>query len=66
MLFGFQRTDKMRKVSENLALVQSDAMTFHLNSFVRMLHDNMPSDFEHELKPFLARKVNFNMGFVTE
>jgi hypothetical protein len=64
MLFGFQRLDKMRKMSEHLVLVPMEQLSFFLNSFVRMLHDNLPADFEQELKQFLVRKVNFNMATI--
>lgn len=29
-----------------------------------MLHDNLPADFEQELKQFLVRKINFNMASI--
>ena len=64
MLFGFQRVDKMRKVSDNLGLVALDQLSFYLNSFVRMLHDNLPAEFDQELKSFLTKKVNFNMASI--
>jgi hypothetical protein len=58
MLFGFQRVDKMRKCSDNLTLVPLEQLNFYLNSFIKMLYDNLPSEFEHELKGFLVRKIS--------
>jgi len=66
LLFGFQRIDKIRKVSENLACVPIEQFNFYLNSFIKMMHDNLPAEFDIELKPFLSRKINFDMPSITE
>ena len=66
MLFGCARLKKIRKMSEGLATIGIDILERYSNSFVTMLHDNLPKEFEQELKGFLSRKINYEVGTVND
>lgn len=61
-LYGFGRLDKIRKVSDVLSRQSLDQLQAYANSFIKMIYENLPSEYENELKKFLAVKINYDLN----
>ena len=61
-LFGFGRINKLRKVSDALSRQSIEQVQAYANSFIKMIYENLPPEYENELKKFLAVKINYNIS----
>ena len=61
-LFGFDRLEKIRKVSDTLSRQPLEQVQAYANSFIKVIYENLPKEYENELRKFLAVKINYNLS----
>lgn len=52
----------MRQVSDTISRQPLEQVQAYANSFIKVIYENLPDEYENELKKFLAVKINYNMS----
>ena len=61
-LYGFDRLEKIRKVSDALGRQTIEQVQAYANSFIKVIYENLGNEYENELKKFLAVKINYDIS----